>query len=1149
MECDPEKALIFHQSQLPPFLQPYLDETMQAAESAPVRPSPADDATDTGALRSAGTADAIALLWRQYASYLTSRADHSVSLGASGMTEDEGKTRMQGQARAPAPECSPDSRPVGPVGGATAGAEPADLFKDADLDLRPSHGYAGLVNQGATCYLNSLLQTLYHSRLLRQPILSWSFDAGMHGEEALSIPRQLQTLFARLLLSSRRALTTTALTKSFRWTDRDAFQQHDASELMCLLVSALEQSVEDPRAFLDTIQGRYCASLRCLVCGSVRDKVEPFSDISLDIEGCSDLAQALAKHTAPEVLAGENQTFCAKCARKTDTEKRLQLRSAPKVLFVQLKRFGFDFTLMQRVKHHGPLAFPPVVDLAPCFEPSSAAEAQAETETGSASKQGEGEKSGKGGDGSQPSSSSTSTTSTSTSPLGTATSSSTVYAISAVLVHSGSASSGHYYAYVKPDRGAQWLRVDDERVYPVSAEVLPETFGLATAPPPPPPRPAGTDAKSAGPEAQAGPRATVGAGSAARGKGRGGGGGGGGGGSGGGQAPQSRSSASTAYMVCLTRLDSLGGAEIGDVAARDVAQWVAAAPSTSSPEPEGTPAGLEVLVNALLSQPEPDHTPPVIAPLAASSTSTTRTAGPDFPASTAATDVATDTASCAGSATVDSAAVAADAALVPADLRAAIAAENAELRQFKLDQEKEARTLRPVLHLPLIPVNAAATGCACGAGGSTHAGTGDSRVLAASRAGPSLPLCIDDSTPLADVVLSLTAMPAVAALLGSFGQSGGSGPVSAPSSASASSDAEAVPSPLSPSPSSALRLRLRVYHSELDWQGPALDASALSLSRQPAAPGIHKSSHLSLEVRCCASAPWPEIDPAALLIRVQVVTPARAQAALAAIDPFTFAPSPNALAPSAPARVVASRAWPLSRLVRELEPLVLADLADDDAVAAASGAPCSSSSSSRQLRLCLLRQDLGGVSGGSSSTRRGDDLPLYPLVDGTGEGTGDGTGGSSASGSYAADDIILGATGLSAGALIYAELVADTAADAVSDTACSGAASAAEKAASSPDAGLAGALTYTSASRLVKALRGRTNEILIQFNPLPPLAEAAAAAAAASTADPETKGSDSSTAQRGPASADAVEDDVWYSVAVSPLDTLATLKQKIAEVS
>ena len=77
--------------------------------------------------------------------------------------------------------------------------------------------YIGLKNQGATCYLNSLIQTLFMTPEFRYEILKWNYNPSINGEAKDCIPLQLQKLFYHLQEPIRKSEETKDLTKSFQW--------------------------------------------------------------------------------------------------------------------------------------------------------------------------------------------------------------------------------------------------------------------------------------------------------------------------------------------------------------------------------------------------------------------------------------------------------------------------------------------------------------------------------------------------------------------------------------------------------------------------------------------------------------------------------------------------------------------------------------------------------------------------------------------------------------------------------------------------------------------------------------------------------------------------------------------------------------------
>jgi ubiquitin carboxyl-terminal hydrolase 7 len=96
----------------------------------------------------------------------------------------------------------------------------------ANYDSKSETGYVGLKNQGATCYMNSILQSLYFTKYFRKTVFKMPTE---NDEVGKSVPLALQRIFYQLQ-TSEHAVSTTELTRSFGWDTLDSFMQHDVQE-------------------------------------------------------------------------------------------------------------------------------------------------------------------------------------------------------------------------------------------------------------------------------------------------------------------------------------------------------------------------------------------------------------------------------------------------------------------------------------------------------------------------------------------------------------------------------------------------------------------------------------------------------------------------------------------------------------------------------------------------------------------------------------------------------------------------------------------------------------------------------------------------------------------------------------------------------
>eukprot|EP01105_Mastigella_eilhardi_P015203 TRINITY_DN3461_c0_g1_i7.p1 TRINITY_DN3461_c0_g1~~TRINITY_DN3461_c0_g1_i7.p1 ORF type:complete len:696 (-),score=171.25 TRINITY_DN3461_c0_g1_i7:78-2165(-) len=308
-----------------------------------------------------------------------------------------------------------------------------------DLARERSPCGCGLENQGATCYMNSLLQTLFYIPEFRRFVYQW-------GSKHV-ITKELQKLFARMQAGKWASTETRALTLSFGWTEADAFQQQDVQELLRVLFEALDfiytsaviEAADSPgaAAALPTtspitalFSGILVDAKHCLVCNRVKTRIDPYSDISLVIDAASSVEEALAQFVAPETLQNENSVFCEACNRNTPTAKYFRLKTLPQILTIQLKRFQYDTVTWRRFKINKNVSYPLQLDMAPFLDDPSDMSVE------------------------------------------------TRYELFSVLLHSGGAFGGHYQAFVKDVAARnQWARFNDSQVTPLVEAEWESGFG------------------------------------------------------------------------------------------------------------------------------------------------------------------------------------------------------------------------------------------------------------------------------------------------------------------------------------------------------------------------------------------------------------------------------------------------------------------------------------------------------------------------------------------------------------------------------------------------------------------------------------------------------------------------------------------------
>lgn len=302
-----------------------------------------------------------------------------------------------------------------------------------DYDSKKHTGFVGLNNQGATCYLNSLLQSYFTTSIFRK--LVYQIPTAPNPNTKISVPLALQRIFY-LLSTSKNTVGTMELTKSFGWDTSDAFTQHDVQELNRILMDKLENAMKGSpieNCLNDIFVGKMKSFIKCVNVKYESSRIEDFWDIQLNVRGFKNLQQSFQNYIEIEMLDGENKYQAGEGYGYQDAKKGVVFESFPPVLHLQLKRFEYDFMVDDLVKIDDFYEFPDKIDLRPYLDEELPEEIKLQNWN---------------------------------------------YKLHGVLVHQGSVSNGHYYAMIKPSHNETWLRFDDDKVWKVTpTQVFQENFG------------------------------------------------------------------------------------------------------------------------------------------------------------------------------------------------------------------------------------------------------------------------------------------------------------------------------------------------------------------------------------------------------------------------------------------------------------------------------------------------------------------------------------------------------------------------------------------------------------------------------------------------------------------------------------------------
>ena len=393
----------------------------------------------------------------------------------------------------------------------------------------------GLVNAGATCYMNALFQQLFAQPGIRDKILA--IDAKVEEEDqSESLFYQTQKMFAMLKGSSVHTYYEPSdLWHAFKDWDgepvnvrehEDAYvfftrfqEQIDShyvnamKEKLNITSEVEKQAKEEGRelpkfkgAIEEVLGGKMVSQIICKNCPKHRsEREEDFCQIQLAVGGkhkaCVDDSMSLL--TTGELMDADNQWECPECEKKVDATKRTCVRTLPDSLCLHIQRLEYDYAMDQRNKVKDYYSFPKTLDMYPyteeALEKADQAALEAEEELGAGGTNDDGGPARPGTPGnllnhhrhtSRKSMRNLNNNKQNGELDGgdgnenTEDDEKLEYRLSGVIVHSGTAFAGHYYSFIRDrdektgeltgddDDLGTWRRYDDTSVEPYDPKCL-----------------------------------------------------------------------------------------------------------------------------------------------------------------------------------------------------------------------------------------------------------------------------------------------------------------------------------------------------------------------------------------------------------------------------------------------------------------------------------------------------------------------------------------------------------------------------------------------------------------------------------------------------------------------------------------------------